>query len=145
MCKGCPIYSPNSLADVSFCSTDANSVEMQLQKLPKSRTGENVVQIFGIWYQSHSHCRFYENLFVEWSCLDVWRVGELISLCACNRLSKKTVKHYANSCNLILNSISWRENEIRKARASFVVCYSEFEYLQNHTFTIDSNGVFAFI
>ena len=60
-------------------------------------------------------CPFFrERRPVVWVCLIVWRVRELISLCACSRLSKKTAKHCENFCNLILKSISCMERKPEK-------------------------------
>ena len=57
---------------------------------------------------------FHERQPVVWLCLIVWRVGELISLCTCSRLSKKTAKRCENFCSLILTSISCVERKPEK-------------------------------
>ena len=51
---------------------------------------------------------------MAWRYLVVWRVWELIPLCVCSRLSKKTAKRCANFCSLILKSISYVETKPEK-------------------------------
>ena len=121
LCAGwCLIYSPNSLSDVSLCSTDANSVRCSCKISPNLKKGGNAARIFRIWYKSHSAAflcdksGFRERWFVAWRYLVVWWVWELISLCVCSRLSKKTAKRCENFCSLILKSISCVETKPEK-------------------------------
>ena len=108
----CPIYSPNSLTDVSFCFPDAKFVKSSCRNFLNLKIWGNAARIFRIWDQSHSapflgkKSGFRGRWFVAWSYLVVWWVGEMISLCVCSRLSKKTTKPWANFWNLILTPIS---------------------------------------
>ena len=140
--RWCPIYSPNSLSDVSFCSTNANSVKCSCKISSNLTIGGNASQFFGIWYKSHSAAflreksGFRERWFMAWSYLVVWRVWELISLCVCSRLSKKTAKRCANFCSLILKSISLVETKPEKplCRSLFAVAgLLDYKRFRNYT------------
>ena len=68
----CPIYSPNSLLDVSLCSTDSNSVNCSCKTSPNLKIRGNATRFFRIWYKTHSaaflHKKsgFRECWFVVW-------------------------------------------------------------------------------
>ena len=71
LCEGCcPIDSPNSLSDVSFCSADANSVKCSCKISPHLKIGGNTVRFFRIWYQSHSGAVFVRK--VDFVGADSW-------------------------------------------------------------------------